>query len=395
MRDVLPRPATLTFHGAEHSVATGLGDRLGVWVPLFALAELWGNATVALRWAPAWKKLNARIAGDAVSAADCLKFPAYVQREATATQLSTATAIDLRLPMAGLQKGPEGPPTKPHHQLAYDRVPAILWWRWKLKGLLPVGSSGLDQFLAACRRAAYAVRCHPECTPPAARELEQRLRTARRRRVPTIFVHLRRGDRFMGADAQRHRFERATHKRLQEIVKGLAESRSSTDAMLPIEWVFLSDDADSAAAAQAAVTVAAANVSLPVASSVAPPNATAWAFTSFRFASGVVVSCNKDGWSSFSSVPALLHGVPLYCVSDNSNPPGGMNARHSYLPAEAIAQHHRDEQGREASWSQAGQSLHGAAATRRKKIALCWTTREEEGFARAVLHVTSTGAASG
>ena len=65
-------------------------------------------------------------------------------------------------------------------------------------------------------------------------------------------------------------------------------------------------------------------------------------------------------------MPSLLFGVPLYCVSDNDNPPGGMYSRHSYLPAEAIALHHRDVQTP-------------------RRIALCWTTNEEAGFARAVL----------
>ncbi len=374
-------PATLTFRSAEHSVATGLGDRMGVWVPLFALAMLWGNASVALRWAPPWKKLNARIASDTKSAADCLRYPGFVHRVASDQEVHDATVVDLRIPMAGLPKGPEGPPTKPHHQLAFDRVPAILWWRWKLKGLLPAGSTELEHFLAACRRAAHAVRCKTDCMAPAASDLEQHLRLARRRRVPRIFVHLRRGDRFMGGEVQKRRFEVATHKRIHDIVKQLAVARTSSGTPLPpMEWVLLSDDSASAEAARAMLSAAAAKFSMPMAIHTAPPNATAWAFTAFRYASGVVVSCNKDGWSSFSSVPSLLYGVPLYCVSDNNNPPGGMYARHSYLPPEAIALHHRDVQARATVHLSTRSQLSST-----KRIALCWTTNEEAGFARAVL----------
>jgi hypothetical protein len=371
-------PATLTFRRADQWVATGIGDRMGVWVPLFALAMLWGNATVALRWAPPWKKLNERIAGDTRSAADCLRYPDFVRRIGPDEEPGDAIVIDLQIPMAGLPKGPEGPSTRPHHQLAFDRVPAILWWRWKLKGLLPTGSTRLEQFLAACRRAAYGVQCNPDCVPPAASDLEQLLILARRRRTPRVFVHLRRGDRFMGDNQQKQRFERQTHKRLRAIVKQLAAARANTGASPPIQWVFMSDDSASAETARAVLSAAAAELFLPMDVQMVPPNATVWAFTAFRYASGVVVSCNKDGWSSFSTVPSLLLGVPLYCVSDNDNPPGGMYARHSYLPAEAIALHHRDVQIRATL-------TPSESLSTRKRIALCWTTNEEAGFARAVL----------
>ena len=177
-----PMPATLTYLGAERTVATGLGDRLGRWVPLFALAALWGNGTeVALRWAPAWNKLNRKIRGDAMAAIECLQFPAYVRRVPTAPSCSTVkecekeysrlpstartnrVTIDPHIPMrTGLRKGPEGKGTKPSHQASFDRVPAILWWRWKEQGLLPAWGSELEQFLAACRRAALDVRCRPQ-----------------------------------------------------------------------------------------------------------------------------------------------------------------------------------------------------------------------------------------
>ena len=56
--------------------ATGLGDRMGGWMVLLALAKL-RNETVWLNWAPGWFRLPARIAQDSQAALACISFPSF------------------------------------------------------------------------------------------------------------------------------------------------------------------------------------------------------------------------------------------------------------------------------------------------------------------------------
>ena len=69
--------ANTSWLGLLRAPSSGLGDRFGAWMNVFALAML-RRERVLLEWPDAWRRLPASIAADAVRGIGCLTLPPFV-----------------------------------------------------------------------------------------------------------------------------------------------------------------------------------------------------------------------------------------------------------------------------------------------------------------------------
>jgi len=347
--------------------ATGLGDRMGGWMVLFALGWL-RNETVWLNWAPGWFRLPARIAADSQAALECISFPDFVR-------LSVVEGESLRSVPLGVRSLGFAPKPKPGVSVSarvrggFNSIPHLMYSVWNRTQLLEPSRSGWRDYVRAYHRVGRLVQVRDACAPPAASRPPE-VASPRLR----IYVHLRRTDRGGEDDVRlggakgrgvRTRFEAQTHRAirtlLDELTLQLVRERTAAAGggagagASVVEWTVMSDSEAHARATMALIANASSGgggggdggggrgrgggggevtrsggAAVTHAARLAPANFSTWNFFSFARASGIVQSCIRDGWSSYSSIPALMWDVPLYSV--HAAVPEKYAAMGHYLP---------------------------------------------------------------
>lgn len=207
--------------------------------------------------------------------------------------------------------------------------------------LLPSSSTtSFEAFLAIYRDASTGVHIRPACDDefPEVRATSSSVGSTHL----LLYAHLRRGDTWLSK--VRHNFNRnssrdAFHSRTRLTIEALVRLLDARG--LNSKWVFLSDNRTAADEGVAWVKHASsgqrhAAVTLDSACSVCT-------MLSMRGADGILQSTMR-GYSSFSTVPALMGGLPLYSVADGLS---GM------LRSEALLAFHR---GEEAAFLDAAQA---------------------------------------
>ena len=170
--------------------ATGIGDRLGVWLNVFALAELW-NSSVLLDWPNAWEAMTLALHAPVMHALGCLDMPPYVRQHARPHGDEAPLVLDLTVPSVLRGFNPSAPKQKAahfRHRVAFDKLPHLMWGLWQRRGLLDAGLT-CGRYLSTYQAAASAVRLTPACALP------MRLMRPPLPHKPRIHVHLRRADR--------------------------------------------------------------------------------------------------------------------------------------------------------------------------------------------------------
>ena len=339
---------------------------MGAWMVLLALGRL-RNETVWLNWAPGWFRLPARIAADSQAALGCISFPSIAR-----LQPEGGTAVRSIPLMWHKRKGGFVARPKPGISVTarvrggFNSVPHLMFGVWNRTDLLPPRPTAFTwrDYLHAYHEMAQLVRVRPACAPPIALQRAEPLEAAEEAASTRLrlFVHLRRTDRGGEDDVRlggakgrgaRSRFEVQTHDAirslLEELTRQLAHDGASArvgdgttggSLAAAVEWVVLSDDMAHARAAlqligNASVQARARARGVAHRAHAAPANHSTWSFFSFRHASGIVQSCIRDGWSSYSSIPALMWDVPLYSVHEAV--PEKYAAMAHYLPPDLAA----------------------------------------------------------
>lgn len=216
-----------------------------------------------------------------------------------------------------------------------------------------------------------------------------------------LIVHLRRQDRGGAADPKKpsprrqQAFDDATWRALRAIVRALRRPISSTAVSPPsrVEWVVMSDSRQHARDAKRLLLNASSSGNGGDVAALSPGGAHATsslehividaahanvsamrAFLLPRHSHGVVQSCMRDGWSSFSSVAAFMAGSPLYSVQETSHGVGGKLAAR-YAAADKYA-----DASCKLGWSESGRNAGG----------FVFGTGAERQFASHILDVRSS-----
>ena len=92
-----------------------------------------------------------------------------------------------------------------------------------------------------------------------------------------------------------------------------ARAAAMQTQQMPVHWLVLSDDSDTATAYRRLIRAASTTGQR---ASSPPEGFTVWSFLAMRHVSGIVQSSTRQ-WSSFSSVPAIMNDVPIYGVAHN------------------------------------------------------------------------------
>lgn len=312
---------------------------------LFALGWL-RNETVWLNWAPGWFRLPPRIAADSQAALDCISFPSFVR-------LSVVEGESLRSVPLGVRSLGFAPKPKPGVSVSarvrggFNSIPHLMYSVWNRTRLVDPSRFGWRDYVRAYHHVGRLVQVRDACAPPAARQPPE-VASPRLR----IYVHLRRTDRGGEDDVRlggakgrgvRTRFEVQTHQAIRTLLDELtvqlvhertAAAGGGTGASV-VEWTVMSDSETHARATMALIGNASSGGdggggAVTHAVRLAPANFSTWNFFSFSRASGIVQSCIRDGWSSYSSIPALMWDVPLYSV--HAAVPEKYAAMGHYLP---------------------------------------------------------------
>lgn len=201
--------------------ATGIGDRLGVWLNVFALAEL-RNSSVLLDWPNAWEAMTLALHAPVMHALGCLDMPPYVRQHARPHGDKAPLVLDLTVPSVLRGFNPSAPKQKAahfRHRVAFDKLPHLMWGLWQRRGLLDAGLT-CGRYLSTYQAAASAVRLTPACALP------MRLMRPPLPHKPRIHVHLRRADRG-SAGRGASTFRKNSLKALRMVAAAMCATRSN------------------------------------------------------------------------------------------------------------------------------------------------------------------------
>ena len=194
--------------------ATGIGDRLGVWINVFALAQL-RNSSVLLEWPKAWEAMTLSLHAPVMAALSCLAMPSYVTQDNQTQSHASTLMLDLTVPTILRDFTPRGRQQKAahfRHRVAFDKLPHLMWGLWQQRRLL-APSTSCGSYLHAYHAAASSVGLTRACELPA--------RLVRFSwRAPRIHVHLRRADRST-AGRGANKFRKNSLKALRLIASAL------------------------------------------------------------------------------------------------------------------------------------------------------------------------------
>lgn len=332
----------LTLH---HPPVSGFGDRFSAWLALMALAEL-TSETVLLsedRWrggrSTILKSKEANQAHDVEQAFSCWTLPALV-RSAPTRGDSRLRPLDFGHVFGVRVALPRATPGFPQ-----PAIPDLAAKAFAFHNLAP--NLTLPEYLAAYRRVAAAVGVQPrsECAPPEWRRWQRKWPArsdaaaaavpvgAGRQQQVLMCLHLRRGDAWgcqygstnhtcglrpkgghaprmvrAASDGVRDKFDNLTRRALRNVMGEIDARRQANRTATT--WLVLSDH-DGIAHEYATFMKSCSSAQ---AVEVAPQGYTLASFLRMRDAHGIFQSSLRS-WSSFSAVPALMGGVPIFGVN--------------------------------------------------------------------------------
>jgi hypothetical protein len=330
---------------------SGLGDRFSAWLALFTVARFRGNETVLLskdRWlGRAGNHTRSREANqesDIAIALDCISLPTQVLRHRPPHGHHHVTARLTELDHRRVF-GPHVVLPRPTPGFPQWALPELASRAFSITGYAP--NLTTTAYVAALRAVSAEITVRPSCVPPrtvasstwmmpqgdsttaaaavtsaswdtgSTGEHEPAKRVSQLR----VCLHLRRGDAWRDAahsasyvhsinDGMRSAFTKATVAKVVEIVRLLDVLAANGSTSSAASWLIMSDNRTVADNFRKIIV----NSSSTGQTAWVPPDGyTAWSFLVMRRASGIVQSTMRQ-WSSFSAVPAIMNGVPIYGV---------------------------------------------------------------------------------
>lgn len=315
--------------------ASGLGDRVGLWLVLLAVGKL-RNESVLVNWKAPMSKMPANIVNDSANAGSCIEFPqppAIMCGAASSPEGALPSCLSFKSKILRKSVTYVAPfrywwsPSKlkcyrfacstANYTIGLELVPHVVYGTLLNSRLLNASATAhsLDRYLEAYRTLAQRLALRSHCRHPIGDQMLAKQSTGE----IVIWIHLRRTDRGGSTDkwagtpyyrmaSGPFGIEHKTQASIHRLMRMLDKQAVS------VHWVIVSDNRT------IALRMHKSMLQVPTphsrqAATLAPSSATQQIFFSMSKSDGIVQSVlAHGGWSSYSSVAAMMAGTPLLSV---------------------------------------------------------------------------------
>ena len=315
--------------------ASGLGDRVGLWLVLLAVGKI-RNESVLINWKSPLSKMPANVVNDSANAGSCIEFPqppAIMCGAAKSPKGALPSCLSFKAKMSRKAVTYVAPfrywwsPSKlkcskfacsrENYTMGLELVPHVVYGALLDSRLLNASATAhsLDRYLNAYRTLAKQLALRSHCRHP----IGAHMLAKQFKGEIVIWIHLRRTDRGGSTDksAGTHYYrmanapfgiENKTQVSIHRLMHMLDKETVS------VHWMIVSDNRTIALRMHESMLQVRTSHSRQTAT-ISPSSATQQIFFSMSKSDGIVQSVlAHGGWSSYSSVAAMMESTPLLSV---------------------------------------------------------------------------------